>query len=100
MGHGSRGQQSGTLATATRAMKCGCSPGGFACLVVALCLAPPSAPPAGAAAHAYDDPLAPMLRRVDDYLHGVEGDGVTLDWRYSVIPPDAVRPTGGCQLLA
>src|SRR6266849_8671675 len=28
MGHGSRGQQSGTLATATRAMKFGYSPGG------------------------------------------------------------------------
>src|SRR5258705_12728216 len=100
MGHGSRGQQSGTLATATRAMKCGCSPGGFACLVVALCLAPPSAPPAGAAAHAYDDPLAPTLRRMDDSLQVFEVGGVTMDWRFSVIPSEEIRQTVVCQLLA
>src|SRR5258705_2658783 len=100
MGHGTREQQGELRPAATRAMKCGCSPGGFACLVVALCLAPPSAPPAGAAAHAYDDPLAPMLRRMDDYLQVFEVDGVTMDWRYSVIPSEEIRQTVVCQLLA
>lgn len=64
-------------------------------LVVASCLAfPPSA------AAMSDDPLAPMLRRIDDYLQVYEVDGVTMDWRYSVIPSEEIRQTVVCQLLA
>jgi hypothetical protein len=49
---------------------------------------------------AWDDPLAPMLRRIDDYLQIFEVDGVTMDWRYSVIPSEEIRQTVVCQLLA
>jgi hypothetical protein len=49
---------------------------------------------------AWSDPLAPMLRRMDDYLQTFEVDGVTMDWRYSVIPSEEIRQTVVCQLLA
>lgn len=54
-----------------------------------------------ALAQAWEDPLAPMLRRVDRYLqlHQQEG-GVTMDWRYSVIPSEEIRQTVVCQVLA
>ena len=48
----------------------------------------------------WDDPLAPMLRRIDDYLQRFEANGVTMDWRYSVGPSEEVRQTVVCQLLA
>jgi hypothetical protein len=46
------------------------------------------------------DPLAPMIRRIDDYLQESQVDGVTMDWRYSVIPSEEIRQTVVCQLLA
>jgi hypothetical protein len=67
----------------------------------------PGSPPRSAAppamrplTSAWDDPLAPMLRRIDDYLQTFEADGVTMDWRYSVIPSEEIRQTVVCQLLA
>ena len=48
----------------------------------------------------WQDPLEPMLRRIDDYLQVFEVDGVTMDWRYSVIPSEEIRQTVVCQLLA
>lgn len=60
----------------------------------------PSSPRAARASAAWDDPLAPMLRRIDDYLQIHESDGVTMDWRYSVIPSEEIRQTVVCQLLA
>ena len=48
----------------------------------------------------WEDPLAPMLRRIDDYLQRFEVNGVTMDWRYSVIPSEEIRQTVVCQLLA
>ncbi len=51
-------------------------------------------------ARAGDDPLAPMLRRMDDYLQLHEVEGVTMDWRYSVSPSEEIRQTVVCQLLA
>ena len=75
----------------------------FACLL----LAPPSraassrdAAPALRAHAAWEDPLAPMVRRTDDYLQQFEVEGVTMDWRYSVIPSEEIRQTVVCQLLA
>jgi FlgD Ig-like domain len=41
-----------------------------------------------------------MLRRIDDYLQRNEVEGVTMDWRYSVIPSEEIRQTVVCQLLA
>ena len=65
-------------------------------LLLATCLAClPSGP-----ATADPDPLAPMLRRIDDYLQVFEVDGVTMDWRYSVIPSEEIRQSVVCQLLA
>lgn len=54
-----------------------------------------------ARAQAFDDPLAPMLRRIDRYLqlHQQEG-GVTMDWRYAVSASEEIRQTVVCQLLA
>jgi hypothetical protein len=37
---------------------------------------------------------------MDDYLQQFEVDGVTMDWRYSVIPSEEIRQTVVCQLLA
>src|SRR5580765_1957047 len=69
--------------------------------VVASCLlALIPSPSTGAATDAFEDPLAPMLRRMDDYLQEFEVDGVTMDWRYSVIPSEEIRQTVVCQLLA
>ena len=48
----------------------------------------------------WDDPLAPMLRRIDAYLQTAQVDGVTMDWRYSVIPSEEIRQSVVCQLLA
>jgi hypothetical protein len=65
-------------------------------------LSPPAhaAPVALRAAAAWDDPLAPMIRRTDHYLQQFEVEGVTMDWRYSVIPSEEIRQTVVCQLLA
>jgi hypothetical protein len=46
------------------------------------------------------DPLAPMIQRTDLYLQEHEIEGVTMDWRYSVIPSEEIRQTVVCQLLA
>jgi hypothetical protein len=49
----------------------------------------------------WQDPLAPMLRRVDAYLQlNQQAGGVTMDWRYSVSPSEEIRQTVVCQLLA
>ena len=48
----------------------------------------------------FQDPLAPMIRGIDDYLQENEVNGVTMDWRYSVIPSEEIRQTVVCQLLA
>src|SRR5215471_11447558 len=55
---------------------------------------------AGSPTAADPDPLAPMLRRIDDYLQKFEVDGVTMDWRYSVIPSEEIRQSVVCQLLS
>ena len=73
----------------------------LACVVVALCVsALVSVLSAGAEAGGYEDPLAPMLRRMDAYLQVAQVEGVTMDWRYSVIPSEEIRQTVVCQLLA
>jgi hypothetical protein len=41
-----------------------------------------------------------MVRRIDDYLQEFQVDGVTMDWRYSVIPSEEIRQTVVCQALA
>lgn len=61
---------------------------------------PPSAPSILRPAGAWTDPLAPMLRRIDAYLQQFQVDGVTMDWRYSVIPSEEIRQSVVCQLLA
>ncbi len=53
-----------------------------------------------APARAWDDPLLPMLRRMDDYLQTHQVEGVSMDWRYSVSPSEEIRQTVVCQLLA
>ena len=82
---------------------------GLTLAVVAGCLLPPgtsraaSAVPAPALprpANAWEDPLAPLIRRIDHYLQEFQVDGVTMDWRYSVIPSEEIRQTVVCQLLA
>jgi hypothetical protein len=40
-----------------------------------------------------------ILRRMDRYLERHEVDGVTMDWRYSVIPSEEIRQTVVCQVL-
>jgi hypothetical protein len=79
----------------------------MAVVVACLILAPSSsgasardASPAVRAQGGWEDPLAPMVRRTDDYLQQFEVDGVTMDWRYSVIPSEEIRQTVVCQLLA
>jgi len=49
---------------------------------------------------ASDDPLAPMIRRTDACLQTLAVHGVTMDWRYAVIPSEEIRQTVVCQLLA
>ena len=52
-------------------------------------------------AHAQDDPLLPMVRRLDHYLQQYQQEGgVTMDWRYSVSPSEEIRQTVVCQTLA
>lgn len=56
---------------------------------------------APARAQGWEDPLAPMLRRMDTYLQlNQQAGGVTMDWRYSVSPSEEIRQTVVCQLLA
>jgi hypothetical protein len=82
---------------------------GLTLAVVAGCLLPPGTSRAASAvpapvlprsAGAWEDPLAPMVRRIDHYLQEFQVDGVTMDWRYSVIPSEEIRQTVVCQLLA
>ena len=58
------------------------------------------APTPPRSADGWEDPLAPMLRRIDRYLQQAQVDGVTMDWRYYVIPSEEIRQTVVCQLLA
>src|SRR5262245_2525406 len=46
------------------------------------------------------DFIAPLVQRMDRYLHQNEVDGVTMDWRYQVIPSEEIRQTVVCQVLA
>ena len=62
--------------------------------------AAPSPEPAALTTSAWEDPLAPMLRRIDAYLQTAQVDGVTMDWRYSVIPSEEIRQSVVSQLLA
>ncbi len=56
---------------------------------------------APARAQGGEDPLAPMLRRMDAYLQANQQEGgVTMDWRYSVSASEEIRQTVVCQLLA
>ncbi len=65
---------------------------------IALLLALAAVP---ACAQAWEDPLAPMLRRVDAYLQlNQQEGGVTMDWRYSVSASEEIRQTVVCQVLA
>ena len=82
---------------------------GLTLAVAAGCLLPPGTSRAASAvpaptlprpADAWEDPLAPMIRRIDHYLQEFQVDGVTMDWRYSVIPSEEIRQTVVCQLLA
>ena len=82
---------------------------GFTLAMVAGCLLPPGPTHAASevqaselslTADAWEDPLAPMVRRIDHYLQEFQVDGVTMDWRYSVIPSEEIRQTVVCQLLA
>lgn len=65
--------------------------------LAALVLMPAAAP---ADPPAWDDPLAPLVQRMDRYLQLYQADGVTMDWRYSVSPSEEIRQTVVCQLLA
>jgi len=62
--------------------------------------APGPAPRTFTAENGWEDPLFPMLRRIDAYLQTFQVDGVTMDWRYSVIPSEEIRQSVVCQLLA
>ena len=82
---------------------------GLALAVAAGCLLPCGSSRAASAvpvhaisrpAGTWDDPLAPMIRRIDHYLQEFQVDSVTMDWRYSVIPSEEIRQTVVCQLLA
>jgi hypothetical protein len=77
---------------------------GLMLAMVACCLLParsaPTAPATLRPAGAWVDPLAPMLRRIDAYLQEFQVDGVTMDWRYSVIPSEEIRQSVVCQLLS
>jgi hypothetical protein len=81
---------------------------GLGLLLAACCLLPPAAargasPATSAPSHPaldWEDPLAPMIRRIDHYLQEFQVDSVTMDWRYSVIPSEEIRQTVVCQLLA
>ncbi len=73
----------------------------LAALIAGLAWLLAAAPCAGAAATiGADDPLAPLVQRMDRYLQLNEVDGVTMDWRYSVSPSEEIRQTVVCQLLA
>jgi len=82
---------------------------GLTLALVACCLLPGGTSRTVVAAHApaslrsadvWEDPLAPMVRRIDAYLQTSQVDGVTMDWRYSVIPSEEIRQSVVCQLLA
>ena len=81
---------------------------GLTLVLVACCLLPPGASRAATAPvpstlraeDGWEDPLAPMVRRIDAYLQEFQVDGVTMDWRYSVIPSEEIRQSVVCQLLA
>jgi hypothetical protein len=82
---------------------------GLTLAVAAGCLLPPGTARAASAvpaptlpwsAHTWEDPLLPMIRRIDHYLQEFQVDGVTMDWRYSVVPSEEIRQTVVCQLLA
>src|SRR4030095_1439718 len=62
--------------------------------------APPAVPAMLRAADVWEYPLAPMVRRIDHYLQEFQVDGVTMDWRYSVIASEEIRQSVVCQLLA
>ena len=62
--------------------------------------APTSAPRPLRAEDGWEDPMLPLLRRIDAYLQRFQVDGVTMDWRYSVIPSEEIRQSVVCQLLA
>ena len=51
-------------------------------------------------ARAWDDPLVPILQRMDRYLQLNQVDGVTMDWRYVLSPSEEIRQSVVCQLLA
>ncbi|MFN8589378.1 MAG: hypothetical protein U0704_16420 [Candidatus Eisenbacteria bacterium] len=70
-----------------------------AAFVAALLLACP-VPARAHEANAWLDPLLPMIRATDRYLQEHAENGVTMDWRYSVIPSEEIRQTVVCQLLA
>ena len=74
-------------------------PASIACVLALAALFVPAAP-AGAARPADADPLPGMLRRIERYLRKNEVDGVTMDWRYEVIPSEEIRQTVICQVLA
>jgi len=82
---------------------------GLALSLLAACLLSPASaraaptdigPDQAGGSDAWEDPLLPMIRRTDDYLQEFQVDGVTMDWRYSVIPSEEIRQTVVCQLLA
>jgi hypothetical protein len=79
--------------------RCRHSPRPFALVGLLLALAVFARPTAAGAA-AWDDPLAPLVQRMDRYLQLYQADGVTMDWRYSVSPSEEIRQTVVCQLLA
>ncbi len=64
--------------------------------LLGLSACPPAAHAAPTSPH---DPLVGILRRMDRYLERHEVDGVTMDWRYSVIPSEEIRQTVVCQVL-
>jgi hypothetical protein len=79
--------------------RCRHSPRPLVLVGLLLALAVLARPPAAGAA-GWDDPLAPLVQRMDRYLQLYQADGVTMDWRYSVSPSEEIRQTVVCQLLA
>ena len=108
-GAGLAGATSGYRMDRLRAIRLSLIRAGFTVAVVAGCTLPCAFSHAAAVVPAptlprhlpdWQDPLAPMIRRTDDYLQEFQVDGVTMDWRYSVIPSEEIRQTVVCQLLA
>ena len=48
---------------------------------------------------AADDSLSAMIARMDGYFVGHAVDGITMDSRYDINPPEAIRQSVVCQLL-